>query len=82
MHHFLWYSNGLCGPVSSFHGLWGFVMNLVFLCLVLAALVWFFRTVKRPDRTSNMSWEEALKKRYASGEINRKEFEQFKESLQ
>lgn len=28
-----------------------------------------------------MSWEEALKKRYASGEINREEFERIKESL-
>jgi putative membrane protein len=82
MHHFSWYSNGLCGPGSSFHGPWGFVMNLVFLCLILAALVWFFRTVTWRDRTPDMSWEEALKKRYASGEINRQGFEQIKESLQ
>jgi putative membrane protein len=53
MHHFSWYSSGLCGPGSSFHGPWGFVMNLVFWCLVLAALVWFFRVVTWRDRTSS-----------------------------
>ncbi|MGK2907993.1 MAG: SHOCT domain-containing protein [Desulfuromonadales bacterium] len=79
MHHFFWYNNGLCGPGSSFHGPWGFVINLVFWCLVLAALVWFFRTV---TRTPDVSWEEALKMRYVSGEINREEFKQIKESLQ
>lgn len=82
MHHFFHYNIGFCGPGRYFHGPWGlFVMNLMFWCLVLAALVWFFRAVSRSGRAPGMSWEDPLKKRYASGEINREEFERIKESL-
>lgn len=82
MHHFFQYNNGLCGPGGFFPGPWGLVMNLVFWCLAVAAFVWFFRVVAGGDRTPGMSWEETLKRRYASGEINREEFERIKESLQ
>lgn len=81
MLHFFHYNNEFCGPGSYSHGPWGLVMNLVFWCLILTALVWFFRAVSRREHAPDMSWEETLKKRYASGEINREEFERIKESL-
>jgi putative membrane protein len=81
MHHFFHYDNGLCGPGGFFPGPWGLVMNLVFWCLAVAAFVWLFRVVAGGGRTPGMSWEETLKRRYASGEINREEFERIKESL-
>lgn len=83
-----WHGNWFCGPGSFFGGNWGGLLNLLFWLAVILLVVWLVRSLisKRDKRSSSLppsppSPLEILKRRYASGEIDREEFERMKREI-
>ena len=66
-------------------GFAGWILGLLFLIIIAVGLVIFFTLRKRGAFTGSSGSElplEILKKRYAKGEITKKEFEEMKNDLQ
>lgn len=64
---------------------WGWIMMLMMLLfwgLIVWALIWGIRSFSRSDSDRDNRPLEILKRRYASGEIDREEFESKKRDLQ
>ncbi len=71
------------------HGFWGFMgLGWIFWVIILAVIIWavvkIVNTSKNnQQRTSSQETPlEILKKRYASGEISKEQFEQMKKDLE
>ena len=60
-------------------GLGGGIMMILFWVLAIIFIVWIVREINGKNSRSNAL--EILKKRYAKGEINKKEFEEKKKDL-
>ncbi len=78
------------GWYPGFMGGWGWgiggpIFQLLVIVLIIAAVVWFVRTTTRsgssPDREHNSRGLDALKERYARGEISRDEYLQKKRDI-
>lgn len=83
MHH--WNDSWFCGPQSFFGGPWGGLMTLGFwllFALVIIGLVkGFWSSPHRSVPNGPPSPLEILKRRYATGEIDREEFERCRNDL-
>lgn len=55
----------------------GFILNLLFLALLIAIIIWLIRKNNFQTRTSL----DILKRRYANGDITKREYEQIKRDL-
>jgi len=85
----MWHSgnwgDGFCNGASFFgfgHGFFGWIFPLLFWGLIIYGLISIIRRLI--PRNQNLKHESALdilKKRYASGEINREEFSEMKSAL-
>jgi putative membrane protein len=72
-----------CGPFAMIGGPWGTFLNLVFWGLLIAGAIWLGtrllgRSNAPPSRVTPL---DALKRRYAAGEIGRQEFERMRDEL-
>lgn len=70
MHDYWMYGNG--------YGAWDFVWNLFMMALVVVVIIFLVRYLVRTPKTGTEGRNEAieiLKKRYAQGEIDKKEYE-------
>lgn len=78
-----WHNNWLCGPGSFFGGPFGWLLNLAFWLAVILLAIWLVRTLleRRGNQGSTPSPLEILKHRYASGEIDRDDFERMKREI-
>ena len=67
------------------YGFFGWLMMLLFLILIIGAVVlgarWFMNEGKQEVSRKDETPLDILKKRYASGEIDKKEFETMKRDL-
>ncbi|MFQ5975901.1 MAG: SHOCT domain-containing protein [Candidatus Hydrothermarchaeales archaeon] len=58
------------------------VFKLLFLTALILLIIWFYRQIKGPQVTTQIETPlDILKKRYAKGEIDKKEFEEKKKDL-
>ncbi|MFQ5800973.1 MAG: SHOCT domain-containing protein [Candidatus Hydrothermarchaeales archaeon] len=63
--------------------LFGWVFMILFWVAVILLIVWLYKQIKGPQPDAQTeSASEILKKRYAKGEIDKKEFEEKKRDLQ
>ena len=78
------------GGMGLFGGLAGFLLLLLLLAGLVALGIWLWRTfgsqagtgfIAAPQQSQRGSALDILKRRYASGEIDRDEYESIKESL-
>ena len=61
---------------------WGFLMMLLGTILVAAAVIWVLRATQRHDNIGRGNDAlEIIKKRYASGEIDKSQYDQLREDL-
>ncbi len=61
---------------------WGnMLFTLFFWFVVIGLIIWGIKTISQKNSASQESALEILKKRYARGEIDKKEFEQKKKDL-
>ena len=72
-----------CGPFGMLGGPWGMILNLVFWGLLIVGVIWLGarllgRGSSSPGRETPL---QALKRRYALGEIDRDEFERMKREI-
>jgi len=76
-----WMMSGL----GAGYGLFGGLMMLLFWILIIAGIVvvvrWFFGQEDQQGSRTEETPLDVLKKRYASGEINREQFESMKREL-
>ena len=79
---FLFGSFGMMGG----YGWWGFAMGFGFLCMLLfwGALIWIVVALIRSSQSGKKEDDPStiLKKRYASGEISKKKYEEMKKELE
>ena len=76
------FSNWLWGGAGFMHGPVGMIVMVLFLVLIIGLVVKMFQyffSSKSPDKQSSAL--EILKERYASGEINKSEFDQMKKDI-
>lgn len=77
--------NGGMGGMMVFLMVFWLVFGLVLLALAIAALVWLIRALRRQSETDsarpNLSPEDELNRRYASGELSREQYLQSKADL-
>ncbi len=63
----------------------GMIFQLLFWLILIGVIIWGVKSISERNRKSTRSSEESalniLKKRYARGEIDKKEFEQKKKDL-
>ena len=60
----------------------GFVFMLLFWGLIIWLIVWLINNYGKPQQTDKfVSAMEILKKRFAKGEINKKQYEEMKKEL-
>jgi len=82
---------GMMGP-GMMGGWWGFsflgpIFGLVLVGLIIGGVVWFVQSLSRGDprlgsgRTATETPLEILKRRYASGEVTKKQFEEMRRTL-
>lgn len=85
------YGWGMVGP-GMMGGWWGFpfmgpIFGLVFVALIIGGVIWFVQTLARsgPQSASGSRMAESpmeiSKRRYASGEITKEQFEEIKRTL-
>lgn len=72
------YGNG--GMMMGGMGLWGMLSMLLFWIVFILLIVWIVRTVVGANGGSNAG-KAILDKRYARGELTRKEYEQMKKDI-
>jgi len=80
---FQWWGDGYMGPGMmgwGFFGIIGMIMMFIFWALVIVALIFFIRWIYHAGSWATVHRSETpleiLKKRYARGEIDKKEFEE------
>ena len=85
------YGWGMMGP-GMMGGWGGFpfmgpVFGLVFICLIIGGVVWLVQSRSREEprpgagRTASETPLEILKRRYASGEVTKKQFDEMRRTL-
>jgi putative membrane protein len=75
------FSNWLCGPGAFFPGPLGWIITLIFWMLVIYLLIKLFQALFSDGKRASKTHLEALKKRYAQGEINEDEYRRMKTEL-
>lgn len=74
--------HGTGGMMGSGGMLMGWVFMILFLTAIILLIVWLYKQIKAPQAvTQTESPLDILKKRYANGEIDKKEFEEKKRDL-
>jgi len=82
---------GMMGP-GMMGGWWGFsflgpIFGMVLVVLIIGGVVWFVQSLARGESrqgsgpTANETPLEILKRRYASGEVTKKQFEEMRRTL-
>lgn len=79
MMHYGW----SCGPFAMVGGPLGWVLNLLFWALLIAGVIWLGTRLlrARPAGVSRETPLDALKRRYAAGQIGRDDFERMKREV-
>ena len=75
------YGNWLYGSGAFFHGPFGWILGLLFWGLVIYLVIKLFGTIFSGDQETATTNLDALKERYARGEINEDEYHRMKTEL-
>jgi len=70
---------GMMGNYSSFFGFYGNIFIMLFWILIIILIMWII--IKLSKNNKKETSLEILKRRYAKGEINKKEFDKLKKDL-
>ena len=77
-----WNDGWSCGPNGFLPGPMGMLSYIIFWFLIIMALIWLIQTIFTSENgSSKPSPLEILKHRYATGDINRDEYEEMRKSL-
>ncbi len=76
-----WNESWFCGPGSFVHGPWGMLVNMAFWLIMIFLAVQLYQMFATRRPAAPASPLDILKRRYASGEIDREEFESRKGDL-
>lgn len=74
-------SNWLCGPGAFFPGPLGWIVTLLFWGLIIYLVVKLFQFLFSGAKRTTATHLDALKERYARGEINEDEYRRMKSEL-
>ncbi|MBS3149450.1 SHOCT domain-containing protein [Candidatus Woesearchaeota archaeon] len=69
----------MMGNYSSFFGFYGNIFIMLFWILIIILIMWII--IKLSKNNKKETSLEILKRRYAKGEINKKEFDKLKKDL-